>query len=301
EDGKIKYAAQSPDEAALVDAAKNFRYVFTGRNQNMVDICCHGEKITYEVLNILEFNSDRKRMSVIVKGPDGRIKLLCKGADNVMLGGRVKVDDERKFNATNAHLEEFSTEGLRTLVLADKDIPQHVYDEWSAKYKAAALSLENRAEEVDAVAELIEQDLNLIGASAIEDKLQEGVPQTIASLRKANIRVWVLTGDKQETAINIGFACQLLTNQMELFVINERGFEEVGEKLRALKEQIDSDQFTQRELGLVIDGGALGYALDDTLKLELLAIAEQCASVVCCRVSPIQKALVVKLVKENRG
>eukprot|EP01134_Creolimax_fragrantissima_P001479 CFRG1479T1 len=297
-EGSLKYSAQSPDEAALVQAAKNFNYVFLKRNQNMVTLRCHGEDTEHEILNILEFNSDRKRMSVIVRGPDKKIRIYTKGADSVMLSWRVKNDDLS--DITNNHLEEFSTEGLRTLVLADREISDVEYEEWSEKYRQAALSLENRAEELDAVAELIEKELELIGASAIEDKLQEGVPQTIASLRKANIRVWVLTGDKQETAINIGFSCQLLSPQMEIFIVNERGFDDVSAKLKALKDQIEANPYTQREMALVIDGNALGYALDDELKIDLLEIAEQCASVVCCRVSPIQKALVVKLVKENR-
>jgi phospholipid-transporting ATPase len=97
-----------------------------------------------------------------------------------------------------------------------KEIGNEEYATWSAIYDKASTTLTNRAEELDRAAEMIEQNMILLGATAIEDKLQDGVPETIHTLQEANIKVWVLTGDRQETAINIGYSCRLLTDEMDL-------------------------------------------------------------------------------------
>ena len=89
------------------------------------------------------------------------------------------------------------------------------------------------------VYERIERDLLFVGSTAIEDKLQDGVPECIATLAKANIKIWVLTGDKQETAINIGYSCQLLTNDMEVFVIEGASEEEVLKDIREKRRLVD--------------------------------------------------------------
>lgn len=193
----------------------------------------------FQVLNICEFNSTRKRMSAIVRGPDGKIKLYCKGADTVILE---RLAENNPFvEPTLIHLEvcewrmimkherlicirlsqEFASEGLRTLCIAMREIPEEEYERWSQIYDKAATTLVNRAEELDKAAEMIEQNLFLLGATAIEDRLQDGVPDTIYSLQEAGIRVWVLTGDRQETAINIGYSCKLLNEEMSLIVCNE--------------------------------------------------------------------------------
>jgi phospholipid-transporting ATPase len=101
-----------------------------------------------------------------------------------------------------------------------REISQEEYERWSAIYEAASTTLINRADELDKAAELIEKNMTLLGATAIEDKLQDGVPDTIHTLQQANIKVWVLTGDRQETAINIGYSCKLLTEEMDLLICN---------------------------------------------------------------------------------
>lgn len=81
------------------------------------------------------------------------------------------------------------------------------------------------AEKIEEAANLIERKLKLIGATAIEDKLQDGVPEAIATLLKADINIWVLTGDKQETAINIGYSCRLISQGMQIIILNEDGLD----------------------------------------------------------------------------
>lgn len=112
--------------------------------------------------------------------------------------------------------QEYATEGLRTLCIATRDISAEEYAKWSILYNKAAATINGRAEEIDKAAELIERNLMLLGATAIEDKLQDGVPEAIATLQQAGIKVWVLTGDKQETAINIGLSCRLISESMSL-------------------------------------------------------------------------------------
>ncbi|XP_058073823.1 phospholipid-transporting ATPase 3 isoform X3 [Magnolia sinica] len=223
---KITYQAASPDEAALVTAAKNFGFFFYRRTPTMIKVReSHVEKmgkvqdIQYEILNVLEFNSTRKRQSVICRYPNGRLVLYCKGADTVIYERLVDGDNNLK-KVTRAHLEQFGSSGLRTLCLAYKDLSSEWYESWNEKFIQAKSSLRDREKKLDEVSELIEKDLILIGSTAIEDKLQEGVPSCIETLSRAGIKIWVLTGDKMETAINIAYACNLINNDMKQFTIS---------------------------------------------------------------------------------
>ncbi|TKA48293.1 putative phospholipid-transporting ATPase, partial [Cryomyces minteri] len=159
---------------------------------------------------------------------------------------------------------------------------------------------------------LIEHDFTLLGATAIEDKLQDGVPDTIHTLQTAGIKVWVLTGDRQETAINIGMGCKLISEDMTLLIVNEENSEgtrdNLSKKLNAIRSQADgvnairsqADGGIEMEaLALVIDGKSLTYALERDMEKMFLDLAVMCKAVICCRVSPLQKALVVKLVKRH--
>lgn len=137
------------------------------------------------------------------------------------------------------HLQKFAGEGLRTLVLAERVLDGEFFRVWRARQQEAALSLDGREDKLGAIYEEIECDLTLIGVTAIEDKLQDGVPQTIANLQMAGIKIWVLTGDKQETAVNIGYSCQLLTDDLlDLFVVDGSTQDEVEQQLRKFKESI---------------------------------------------------------------
>eukprot|EP00158_Paraphelidium_tribonemae_P009548 Partr_v1_DN28896_c2_g1_i2_m34255 putative phospholipid-transporting ATPase len=384
----IAYQASSPDENALVNGAQSLGYFFHTRRPKSVIINVLGENREYEILNVCEFNSTRKRMSTIVRGPDGKIKVFVKGADTVILE-RLKRDtafpenDARSIAVTNphvastlVHLEEYATEGLRTLCIAMREISDEEYAKWCTVYEKASTTINNRSEELDKAAELIEKDLYFLGATAIEDKLQDGVPDCIANLAQAGIKLWVLTGDRQETAINIGFSCKLLSDEMALMIVNEESKAATKDylmrKLTAIKKTAQASQVPlpsgrydpdrpprtilyllknprkvreifeswgwlsapkpapedkkklltkkSREhindspvidgedaidpsqinnLALIIDGKNLGYALDPDLEKTFLELATLCKSVICCRVSPLQKALVVKLVKHH--
>ncbi|CAG8519167.1 5749_t:CDS:2, partial [Dentiscutata heterogama] len=204
---------------------------------------------------------------------------------------------------TLADLEKFANEGLRTLCVAYRVIPEEEYNVWAQSYAEASSSINDREEKVEKACELIEHSLTLMGGTAIEDRLQEGVPECIATLSTAGIKIWVLTGDKTETAINIGFSCNLLQKDMLLIIINASDKQST---LYQLKEAMDKFFGPNVEAcnksskhALVIDGETLKYALDQSLKHLLLDIGKRCNSVICCRVSPLQKAKVVALVKEG--
>lgn len=312
----------------------------------------------YSLLILLKWNCPLIIQVIIKK--DGKIKLYCKGADT-MIFERLHPSSDKVKRETTEHLNHFAGEGLRTLCLAKKDLDEEFVEKWKVKLHEAATSLDNREDKISAVYELIETDLTLVGATAIEDKLQDGVPECIANLSAANIKIWVLTGDKQETAINIGYSCQLLTDDLiEVFTIEGWECDEVEQELQKCRETMrnvishnkvtgacsvvtfsDGSDATHMSPGnnlcgkwikngqqnlyekhelygtnkiaedangldppsgfaLVINGHSLVHALQPSMELLFLEVASQCKSVICCRVTPLQKALVVDLVKRHK-
>eukprot|EP01119_Soliformovum_irregulare_P013335 TRINITY_DN3531_c0_g1_i3.p1 TRINITY_DN3531_c0_g1~~TRINITY_DN3531_c0_g1_i3.p1 ORF type:complete len:1154 (-),score=411.04 TRINITY_DN3531_c0_g1_i3:48-3509(-) len=301
----IIYQASSPDEAALVKAAAFFGYVFTKRTPKTVSIKKGDEELEFKILNVLEFTNVRKRMSVIVRTPEGKIVLYTKGADTVIYE-RLRSSDQPYRDVTRHHLDNFAKEGLRTLCLAKAELDEKNYEKWNKIFEAAATKIGGREEALEAAAEMIEKDLLLLGATAVEDKLQDGVPEAIATLAQAGIKIWVLTGDKQETAINIGYSCKLLTENMKQLILNKDTKAETEKKLNELLEEykdrtIEDVEGSDEEgpLAMIIDGGTLQHALEDDLKKKLLELGTKCKAVICCRVSPLQKAQVVQLVRQG--
>ncbi|KAM3958124.1 ATPase phospholipid transporting 8A1 isoform 2-T2 [Aphomia sociella] len=301
-DGKIEYQAASPDERALVLGAAQLGYEFVWRGGGKLRVRLpRGEEQEFAVLNVIDFTSARKRMSVIVRTPNGEIKLYCKGADSVLyprLAGGARGPHAA---ATLAHLEHFAAEGLRTLVFAVADIPDQLYKDWSNTYHKASIAIQDREQKIEEAAMLIENNLRLLGATAIEDKLQEGVPETISALLKANIYVWVLTGDKQETAINIAHSARLLHSNMPLLVLNEDSLDGTRETISRQSTEFGENLRKQNEVALIIDGKTLKYAMGCDLKKDFLDLCISCKVVICCRVSPIQKAEVVEMVSAATG
>ncbi|GMS92729.1 hypothetical protein PENTCL1PPCAC_14904, partial [Pristionchus entomophagus] len=350
DNGNLVYQAQSPDEAALTSAARNFGFVFCSRSPNSITIKDNGREYTYEVLCILDFNNDRKRMSVILRTPEGKIKLYCKGADTMIMARLSPRTSSILRDSTNYHMDEFAGVGLRTLCLAYKEIDDAYFEGWQKRQKEAALDMQNREKKLDDLYEDVEKDLVLVGATAIEDKLQEGVPETIARLKHANIKIWVLTGDKTETAINIAYSCNLLSDDMKDIVVIEGTSEvevEVGTVTIMMKKSkiinsiseaaeehaqghvdiayIHNDEgngavistanntdfalieegpssalAAHMKVAMVINGESLGFALSAPLRLLFLELACKCEAVICCRVTPLQKAEVVDLVRRNK-
>jgi len=302
---ELQYQASSPDELALVEGAAQMGFKFISRTSETLTVDIMGEIIVWDVLNELPFNSARKRMSVIVRHPKTKqIILMTKGADNVMMP--LLKNSQMEQDAVQNHIDDFAREGLRTLAMAQKVIPEEEYSEWKKQFVKLNLSTsDDKDESLDLLYAELELELNLVGASAIEDKLQEHVPRTIKNLMDANIRVWVLTGDKQETAIEIGKSCQLIDERMELAILSSPNQEVLRSKIERYLTSFRRDPHAEhsilppKQLAIVIDGPTLVWALHEEVARDFLELGLIANSCICCRVSPLQKSLVVKLAKDH--
>ncbi|KAI0025428.1 P-type ATPase [Xylariomycetidae sp. FL0641] len=426
-DGKVDFQASSPDELALVRAAHELGYLVTHRSSQSVSLRITtddgGSRTeTYQILDVVEFSSKRKRMSIVVRYPDGRICLICKGADSMVMprlrqaqlamqkasevrqsvelehemlrrseqlevrnsfGGRPSLnlrrsialnrnsttlnpppspanrpsiarsksveagksklstdkprpslttrtvsmdvvktlaqpsllsprlptntkygflddpsilDESMVFTRCFRHLDDFATEGLRTLLFARKFIPEAEYNAWKKIYNEATTSLVNRQDKIEEAGEIIEQSLDLVGATAIEDKLQVGVPETIDKLRRANIKIWMLTGDKRETAINIAHSARICRPGSDIFILDS--------SKSSLKNQIE-DVMEDIQTGcihsvVVIDGQTLATVEQSGHLTDLFyTLIPRIDAVICCRASPAQKSMIVKAIRQR--
>jgi len=422
-DGRLEYQSSSPDELALVQAARELGYLVTHRSSQSVTLRINsegGNETTeiYQILDVIEFSSKRKRMSIIVRFPDGRICLICKGADSTIMprlklaqlakekatevrksadleremarrseqldvrnsfGGRPSITLRRSFVANRdsldpgqpakrpmldrsrslepswsrssvdrsrpslnirtasldvvktlsrkaslsplppthkfsflddssvmdeatifgrcfKHLDEFATEGLRTLLVARKFVPEADYTAWKEVYEKATTSLINRQDMIEEAGEQIEQMLDLVGATAIEDKLQIGVPETIDKLRRANIKIWMLTGDKRETAINIAHSARICRPASDIFILDSTKGSLEGQ-IRGVIEDLQSGAIHSV---VVVDGQTLASVEKSAPLTELFyTLIPTVDSVICCRASPAQKAMIVKAIRQR--
>ncbi|KAA8524335.1 hypothetical protein F0562_010758 [Nyssa sinensis] len=220
--GAISYKAQSQDEEALVRAAARLHMLFVNKNVNILEIKFYASMVQYEVLDTLEFTSDRKRMSVVVKDcRNGKIILLSKGADEAILPCACSGQQTRTFAEA---VDQYAQLGLRTLCLAWRELEEDEYQEWSLMFKEANSTLVDREWRVAEVCQRLEHDFEILGVAAIEDRLQDGVPETIETLRKAGINFWMLTGDKQNTAIQIALSCNFVSPGVATLVFVLCGF-----------------------------------------------------------------------------
>ncbi|XP_077441006.1 phospholipid-transporting ATPase VA [Vanacampus margaritifer] len=341
EGADLRYEAESPDEAALVYAARAYKCSLVGRlpDQMTVDLP-HLGKLNFELLHTLGFDSTRKRMSVVVKHPlTEQITVYTKGADSVIMDlikspntGNSKGKRQKKIvYRTQNYLNQYAADGLRTLCIAKKVLSKEEYACWLQRHLEAETAIQGREELLFESAMRLETNLQLLGATGIEDRLQDGVPETIDALRKAGLQIWVLTGDKQETAVNIAYACKLLDPEEEILTLNADSMEACSllleESLHYIQAKFlcgsaknfhadyapfhiypsphpppphwSSSHAAVHRLGLVIDGRTLAYALDRSLEDKFLAVARSCRSVLCCRSTPLQKSMVVKLVRNK--
>ncbi|WQF77387.1 Putative P-type ATPase, subfamily IV, P-type ATPase, A domain superfamily, HAD superfamily [Colletotrichum destructivum] len=394
-EGRIQYEGSSPDEVALARAAKDMGFVVTQRSSQSITVQTPGRNGSattevYRVLDVIEFSSQRKRMTIIVKCPDGSLWLICKGADSILLPRLVRnpsdlahrqaassfspgmadghrqgingasysptrsstysagsdgnnlgyadeygsedgmllqaqqasrtgpsepIDsfaprsDEDDIQQCYKHVDDFAAEGLRTLIYADKVLTAEEYEEWKKLFVEAETSLTQRQERIEEVGEMIEQSLHLLGASAVEDKLQEGVPETILKLRRANIKICMLTGDKRETAINIAHSTQICgpESSMSILDVDEGDLElqlrNAMKRIEAADQDTDcSGTTTAVHTALVVDGKTLGEIEKGSsaeIRQLFYALVPAVDSVICCRASPAQKALLITIVGDG--
>ena len=320
-----EYTCVSPDSIELVKAARDQGWKFTqSSSMSIKRIKTHKEQIIdFDRLEIIEFSSDRKRETIIVKERNNDngvtnnniIKLYCKGADSIIEERLSKKTPKNFLSQCKYYVNKFSALGFRTLFIAMKVLSQEEYDKFSSDLKEAQMSLENKDQKVEEVYNSIEKDLYLLGTTIVEDKLQDKVPETIRDLRLAKIKVWMLTGDKMNTAYNIGLSCNLISTKMKTFNIcgkekkKNSNLEDINKEERnqvildfAKEFKGFKNQFNSMEkpsFGILVDEKAL-FTIndDDEIKNIFLEIAKDAEAVICCRVSPLQKSQVVKMMKK---
>lgn len=415
-DSSIVYQAASPDELALVEAARDLGFIVMDKQNSIINVKTYPQGFNspakiekYEILDVIEFTSVRKRMSIVMSFPDSRIGVICKGADNIILdklknshlakqkakeislnsadrktleaevvlqsklsaeldsrrsissfrnssdivhrlnasldgfalkteldineiankarkslhiqqGKRYSLEDSSQskgsktfvpsdnlllneefvIEKTLEHIEEFSTEGLRTLLYSFKWLSKNDYDVWAQEYHEAKLALVDRAKKVEEVGGKIEFNFELLGATAIEDKLQEGVSETIEKLRAAGIKLWMLTGDKRETAINIGYSCRLIKDYSTVVILTlDEGSEKLAQRINTASREVKAGRIAH--CVVVVDGATLAdIETDPTLLSIFIELSIEVDSAICCRASPSQKASMINAVRKIR-
>ncbi|XP_067160198.1 phospholipid-transporting ATPase IG isoform X4 [Apteryx mantelli] len=320
---KCTYISSSPDEIALVKGAKKYGFTFLGLENDFMKIQNQkNETEMYQLLHVLNFDPVRRRMSVIVRTTAGKLLLFCKGADSSIFP-RVQ---QEEIQQTKVHVDRNAMDGYRTLCVAFKELTQKEYDKIDRQLNEAKMALQDREEKMAKVFEDTEADMHLIGATAVEDRLQEQSAETIEALHAAGMKVWVLTGDKMETAKSTCYACRLFQTSTELLELtartvgeSERKEDRLHELLMEYHKKLIQDFPKNRgglkrswtlsqEYGLIIDGSTLSLILNPSqdssssnYKNIFLQICLKCAAVLCCRMAPLQKAQIVRMVKNTKG
>uniref|UniRef100_A0A2K5VDW7 Phospholipid-transporting ATPase n=1 Tax=Macaca fascicularis TaxID=9541 RepID=A0A2K5VDW7_MACFA len=323
ESAELTYISSSPDEIALVKGAKKYGFTFLGNRNGHMRVENQRKEIEeYELLHTLNFDAVRRRMSVIVKTQEGDILLFCKGADSAVFP-RVQ---NHEIELTKVHVERNAMDGYRTLCVAFKEIAPDDYERINRQLIEAKMALQDREEKMEKVFDDIETNMNLIGATAVEDKLQDQAAETIEALHAAGLKVWVLTGDKMETAKSTCYACRLFQTNTELLELTTKTIEESERKEDRLHEllieyrkkllhefpkstrSLKKAWTEHQEYGLIIDGSTLSLILNSSqdsssnnYKSIFLQICMKCTAVLCCRMAPLQKAQIVRMVKNLKG
>uniref|UniRef100_A0A8C2J259 Phospholipid-transporting ATPase n=1 Tax=Cyprinus carpio TaxID=7962 RepID=A0A8C2J259_CYPCA len=301
------YISSSPDEVALVEGMKRLGFTYLRLKDSHMEILNREDEMErFELLEVLNFDSVRRRMSVIVKSSSGEYYLFCKGADSSIFPRVVsgKVEQVR------------AREGLRTLCVAYKKLTHEEYDQTCRLLNSAKLALQDRDKKLAEAYDVIEKDFILLGATAVEDRLQDKAADTIESLHKAGMKVWVLTGDKMETAAATCYASKLFHRNTQILELTTKRTEE-----QSLHDVLfDLNTFTHmcrshrlsgdyQDYGLIIAGATLSAVLKPTqdvtnnggnYKEIFLEICRNCSAVLCCRMAPLQKAQIVKLIKASK-
>jgi len=300
---EVQYNASSPDEKAIVEACQKFGMTFAGQTEEedvlrlhvlQTRTGCRVEKV-YERLHTLEFDSTRKRMSVIVRDSAGSILLYTKGAESSI----IPRCSEGPLHETNQHIDGYAAVGLRTLAVGMRELTEEELTSFRDNLFTAQQALDNREQQIMKVYEEMENEFCLLGATAVEDKLQDGVRDTLIKLGEAGISVWILTGDKKETAINISYSCGHILPHLLLLDLTGLTSGTLTGRLERICQEMDT---SQNQYALVVDGAALNLILPYQENKDLLfQVGSRCSSVVCCRMSPLQKSEIVRMMKDSPG
>ncbi|KAH0552697.1 probable phospholipid-transporting ATPase IIB isoform X1 [Cotesia glomerata] len=281
------YQASSPDEVALVRWTEDIGLTLFSRDRTSMQLkAINGQILSFTILQVFPFTSETKRMGIIVKDlSTSEIMFYLKGAD-VVMSGIVQYNDWMDEECGN-----MAREGLRTLVFAKKHLTEDQYLDFETRYNAARCAMNDRPTRVAAVIESLEREMELICVTGVEDRLQERVRPTLELLRNAGIKIWMLTGDKLETATCIAKSSRLVSRNQSLHV-----FKSVVSRTDA---HLELNTFRKKQdCALVIGGDSLEVCLQ-YYQQEFMELACGSPAVVCCRCSPTQKADVVKLIQSH--
>lgn len=285
---QLKFQGASPDELALVQFAARCGLVLHARTPSMITLKePTGRLRRYALLHEMPFSSELKRMGVLLRELDTReIFFYVKGADAVMTE-RIARSDWLEEEVGN-----LAREGLRTLVVAVKRLTEQQYEHFAAKLHEARLVKSGRSQAVRSVLELLQEDMHLLCVTAVEDKLQANVRTTLEMLRDANVRTWMLTGDKLETAQIIAQNASLVTRYQTFYYISGRFAAEVRQQLNGYP------QGSVNSPCLILDGESLAICVKSHQRL-FMEVACAAPTVICCRCSPTQKAEIVRLIRQH--
>lgn len=290
------YQASSPDEKALVEACRRFGIVYHGSSDGCMEVTFLSQMRRYRLHHVLEFSSERRCMSVVVEDEAGTVWLLCKGAEVALFPKTT----QGSLEAAQKHVDQFAVLGLRTLAVAMKTLTPQELSRANHILSEAKTSLQDRDQKVLEAYSSLEQGLTLLGVTAVEDKLQDCVPDTITALRRAGIKVWVLTGDKEETAVNISYSTgHIHTGMVELRLTKATNTQTCIDDITR-HERLVTMSDRGEDYALIVDGQTLTFALTNHRPF-FLQLCQHCVAVLCCRMSPIQKAQVVRLMKKSAG
>uniref|UniRef100_K3WUP7 Phospholipid-transporting ATPase n=1 Tax=Globisporangium ultimum (strain ATCC 200006 / CBS 805.95 / DAOM BR144) TaxID=431595 RepID=K3WUP7_GLOUD len=300
----LEYSGPSPDERALVMAAARSGVKLKRRNNTHIFLCVYGQDVEYEILHNFEFTSDRKKSSILCREiATGRLILFCKGADTVILAALSGRNHSGRVLQAKEQILVYSSNGLRVLCIAEREITEAQYQSWLEKFVAArsGANKDGSEEDVDRVISELEQELMFVGVSGIEDKIQEGAPETLEKFRAAGIKVWMLTGDRPDTATNVAYSVRLISSEMKLVKLVDNQW---------LDSKTTAIQFLQNELTSFKNDSryqAMAVLLNDVtveavrmfgIENEFLNFCMHCESVLCARISPKQKEFIVEMVRE---
>lgn len=294
-ESSISYQAASPDEIAIVRFTESVGLSLIKRDRFKITLLhkATNSKLVYSMLYTFPFNSDTKRMGIIVQNDSTKkITFLEKGADTVM--APIVLYNEW----LDEEVDNLAREGLRTLVIAKKELTQKQFDLFDSEYKAASLSMINREQLIaKTISQHLEDNLDLLALTGVEDKLQEDVKTSIETLRNAGIKIWMLTGDKVETAKCVSISCRLISRGQQIHRIEKQVYNENNED--EILSKLDNIKFDKNSV-LLIDGESLATYLT-YFKLVFFKACIDLPAVVCCRCSPQQKADIAYMIREFTG
>lgn len=223
DDDTVQYQASSPDEIAIVKWTASVGLRFIHRDRTTMQLkSTNGETFEYSILKMFPFTSERKRMGIVLRNQHGEIWFLVKGADTVM----------HKLLVANDWMEEecnnMAREGLRTLVIGRRRLSEELWREFEEAFNAADTLLEDRdAAKAQVVTKYLEHGLEILGITGVEDRLQDDVKPSLELLRNAGVKIWMLTGDKVETARCVAVSSKLVGRGQYIHSVTKGTFTDI--------------------------------------------------------------------------